>query len=112
MNRREFLKLGATWTLTASTIPADSLGSSRQALPALPRVNGGINVQPLRRLGRTPDPDVPLIQPELVDLQMKMVYELGFQWIRITISFDRFGPDFLAAIPYVRAARALGVNVL
>ena len=115
MNRREFLKLGATWTLTASTIPADSLGSSRQALPALPRVNGGINVQPLRRLAQTlapSDPDVPLIQPELVDLQMKMVYELGFQWIRITISFDRFGPDFLAAIPYVRSARALGVNVL
>ncbi len=60
----------------------------------------------------TPDVDVPLIQPELVDLQMQTVYELGFEWLRITISFDRFGPDFVAAIPYVRAARALGVNVL
>jgi len=28
------------------------------------------------------------------------------------ISFDNFGPNFLAAIPYVRAARALGIDVL
>ncbi|HXV59277.1 MAG TPA: hypothetical protein VEK15_01185 [Vicinamibacteria bacterium] len=66
----------------------------------------------MRRLeanaGRTP----PLIVPELVDAQMRALYELGFERIRVTISFDRFGPDFLAAIPYVRAARALGMDVL
>ena len=115
MNRREFLKLGTALALTPAIVPANALGSSRLVLPALPRVNGGINVQPLRRMGQTPvtpDVDVPLIQPELVDLQMQAVYELGFEWLRITISFDRFGPDFVAAIPYVRAARALGVNVL
>jgi hypothetical protein len=32
--------------------------------------------------------------------------------MRITIAFHRFSDDFLAAIPYVRAARALGIHVL
>ena len=69
-------------------------------------------MHPVRRL----DPDAgltpPLIVPELVDLQMRCVYERGFQRIRTTISFDNFGPDLLAAIPYVRAARALGIDAL
>ena len=43
---------------------------------------------------------------------MKNLYELGFEQLRITISFEHFGPDFLAAIPYVRAARALGIDVV
>lgn len=104
MDRREFLRLGlsglaAAGVQTTSPVP-------------VPRVNGGINIQPLRRL----DPDAgltpPLILPELVDAQMKALYELGYEHVRLTISFDRFGPDFVAAIPYVRAARALGMDVL
>jgi hypothetical protein len=75
-------------------------------------VNGGINIQPVRRLEEDAGFTEPLVVPELVDLQMRLVYELGFEWMRITISFDGFGPEFLAAIPYVRAARALGINVL
>jgi hypothetical protein len=80
-------------------------------LPPLPRVNGAINVQPLRTFALQPGNGVPIV-PELVELQMRLLYELGFEWIRITISFSRFSSDFLAAIPYVRAARALGINVL
>jgi len=106
MDRRGFLRLGL----------GGLVGGRLQAAPPVPapvpRVNGGINVQPLRRLepdaGLTP----PLILPELVDAQMKTLYELGYEHVRVTISFDRFGPDFLAAIPYVRAARALGMDVL
>jgi hypothetical protein len=75
-------------------------------------VNGGINIQPLRRLDANSGSTPPLIVPELVDAQLRAVYELGFEQIRLTISFDRFGPDFLAAIPYARAARALGIDVL
>jgi hypothetical protein len=75
-------------------------------------VNGGINIQPLRRLDPGAGFSPPLIIPELVDAQMKALYELGYEHIRLTISFNRFGPDFLAAIPYARAARALGMDVL
>jgi hypothetical protein len=75
-------------------------------------VNGGINIQPLRRFEDDAGFTEPLIVPELVDIQMRLLYELGFEWMRITISFAEFGPEFLAAIPYVRAARALGINVL
>jgi hypothetical protein len=76
-----------------------------------PKVNGGINVAPLRRLDDDPDERDPVILPELVALQMKAVYELGFDGIRIGAGFgDR--PNFLAAIPYVRAARALGIDVV
>ena len=78
----------------------------------VPRVNGGINIQPVRRLDEESGFTEPLIIPELVDIQLRAVYELGFEWMRITLSFDQFGPEFLAAIPYVRAARALGINVL
>jgi hypothetical protein len=104
MRRREFLGLGLSGA-AGSLLP-------RSTPVAVPRVNGGVNLQPLRRLdpgaGFTP----PLIVPELVDAQMEVVYSLGFEQIRLTLSFDRFGPDFLAAIPYVRAARALGIDVL
>ncbi len=78
----------------------------------VPRINVGINIQPVRRLDGQSGFAEPLIIPELVDLQLRRIYELGFEWMRITISFNRFGPDFLAAVPYVRAARALGINVL
>ncbi len=104
MDRRDFLRLGLSGLATAGV----------QTTPAVPvpRVNGGINIQPLRRL----DPDAgltpPLILPELVDAQIKALYELGYEHVRLTLSFDRFGPDFVAAIPYVRAARALGMDVL
>jgi hypothetical protein len=104
----------------ASYAVAAVVGRGREALgsqvpplpPPIPRVNGGINIQPVRRFEEDAGFTEPLIVPELVDIQMRRVYELGFEWIRITISFDGFGPEFLAAIPYVRAARALGINVL
>jgi hypothetical protein len=80
-------------------------------LPRVPRVNGAINIPPLRRLGAGAGP-WPGIEPDLVDAQVRALYELGFAAIRITASFARFGADFLAAIPYVRAARALGLDVL
>jgi hypothetical protein len=82
------------------------------ALPPVPRVNGAINLQPVRRFDPNAGLSPPLINPILVDLQLRTVYQLGFAQIRLTLSFDRFGPDFFAAIPYVRAARALGIDVL
>lgn len=104
MKRRDFLRLGLTSAAGALVQPAHR--------PPIPRVNGGINVSPLRRLETNAGFTPPLIIPKLVDLQMKLVYELGFEQLRITISFDNFGPNFLAAIPYVRAARALGIDVV
>jgi hypothetical protein len=98
MDRRDFLRLGLGGLVGA--------GVQTDAPVPVPRVNGGINIQPVRRLepdaGLTP----PLILPEVVDAQMRALYELGFEHVRLTLSFDRFGPDFVAAIPYVRAARA------
>ena len=81
-------------------------------LPLVPRINGGINVHPLRRLEGPFN--LPVIIPELVDLQLRAVYELGIQQIRTTVAFDAFGfgSSFLGAIPYVRAARALGIDVV
>jgi hypothetical protein len=74
-----------------------------------PKVNGAINVQPLRCLGCSATDET--IDPALVDLQLQEVYELGFDGIRITAPLgDRH--SFLAAIPYVRAARALGIDAL
>lgn len=114
LTRRGLLELlgGATLGAWAEIVEARQETPAPVELQAVPRVNGGINVQPLRRLVEDTGFTPPLIRPDLVDLQMKLVYELGFEWIRLTISFNRFGPDFLAAIPYVRAARALGINVL
>jgi hypothetical protein len=104
--------MGASFALASVVRPAQAAWQGQEALPPLPRVNGGINIQPLRRIEENAGFTQPLIVPDLVDLQMRLVYELGFEWMRITISFDGFGPEFLAAIPYVRAARALGINVL
>jgi hypothetical protein len=81
-----------------------------QALLPAPRVNGGINLQPVRLLGGSPD--TPGIDPAIVDAQLATVYALGFQQARITVSWNRFGNDFFAAIPYVRACRALGLDVV
>jgi len=103
MNRREFLRLGV----------AGAAGAVARVSPlAVPRVNGGIVVNPLRRFEPNAGLTPPLIVPRLVDLQMKLVYELGFSHMRIMIAFENFGANFLAAIPYVRAARALGIDVL
>jgi hypothetical protein len=104
IDRRGFFRLGLGGIA--------GLGLPSTAAQPVPRVNGGINVQPLRRLDPGAGFAPPLIRPELVDAQLKALYELGFEQARITISFDRFGPDFVAAIPYVRAARALGIDVL
>jgi hypothetical protein len=109
MRRREFLRLGLAGMLGV-------IGSRRRlqgaGLSPVPRVNGGIGVAPVRRFESNAGSTPPLIVPRLVELQMKAIYDLGFQQMRITISFERFGPNFLAAIPYVRAARALGIDVL
>ena len=103
MNRREFLRLGV----------AGAAGAAAPLSPvAIPRVNGGIVVNPVRRFETNAGFTLPLIVPRLVDLQMRLVYELGFSHMRIMISFEEFGPNFFAAIPYVRAARALGIDVL
>lgn len=110
MRRRHLLQL-----LAAGLAALPRGRAAAQGVPerrAVPRVNGGINVQPLRRLEPTPEASPPLIEPALVDLQMRAVYALGFQQLRITLSFNRFGPDFFAAIPYVRCARALGIDVV
>jgi hypothetical protein len=104
MKRREFVRLGLTGF-------AGLASGSKPKVP-IPRVNGGVNVQPVRRLDINAGFTPPLIVPELVDSQMRALYELGFEHVRLTISFNRFGPDFIAAIPYVRASRALGMDVL
>ena len=76
---------------------------------AVPKVNGAINIHPLRCLGCPPDDD--LIDDTLVALQLRAVYELGFDGIRITAPLgDRH--SLLAALPYVRIARALGIDAL
>jgi hypothetical protein len=77
----------------------------------VPRANGGINVHPVRRLGPATGADDFVIQPELVALQSREVYELGFDGLRITAPLDDEG-SFLAAIPYVRCARALGIDAV
>jgi hypothetical protein len=75
----------------------------------VPKVNGGVNVHPLRCLGCRPSD--PTIDPALVALQLRAVYELGFDGIRITAPLgDR--ASLLAAVPYARAARALGIDAL
>jgi len=105
MLRRRFLQ-----AVAAGATASRGLAQNTPVLPPVPRVNGGINVQPLRLLD--PGAAAPLIEPALVDLQMRALYALGFEQIRITLSFNRFGPDFFAAIPYVRCALALGIDVV
>jgi len=76
---------------------------------AVPKVNGAVNVHPLRCLGCAAVDST--IDPSLVTLQLQAAYELGFDGIRITAPLsDRY--SLLAAIPYVRAARALGIDAL
>ncbi len=77
----------------------------------IPRVNGGINIQPIRVVDPAEGSE-PIIRPELIDLQLRAIYEAGFESIRLTLSWDGLRFDLLAAIPYVRAARALGIDVL
>jgi hypothetical protein len=78
----------------------------------VPKVNDGINIHPLRRLDTNIEEDGPLvITPELVALQLKTVYELGFDGIRLTAAFGHRS-NLLGAVPYVRAARALGIDAV
>lgn len=76
-----------------------------------PRVNGGINIHPLWRLGRASSPGDSTIVPELISLQLDSVYALGFDGMRLTAPFsEREG--FLAAVTYARAARAIGIDAI
>jgi hypothetical protein len=129
VNRRSFLQAAAGAPLGFLGLLAHSCGSGDAGAPTrtepappnmgptptpgpavpVPKVNGGLNVQPLRCLSCAPT-DAGIV-PELVALQMAPVYELGFDGLRITAPFsDR--QSFLAAIPYVRAARALGIDAV
>ena len=76
-----------------------------------PRINDGINVHPLRRLGPPPAPNDPTIVPDLISLQLESVYSLGFDGIRITAPLSDRG-SFLAAIAYARAIRAVGIDAV
>jgi len=111
MRRREILGLLGAVGAAPRTLLGQAAPIPPVSLPRVPRVNGAINVPPLRHLDPAAN-RLPGIVPELVDAQVRALYELGFAAIRITVSFSRFGQDFLAAIPYVRAARALGLDVL
>jgi hypothetical protein len=93
---------------TGTTPAARSVDDT--AIP-VPKVNGGINVHPLRRPDSDPAEQDPVIVPDLVALQVRAAYELGFDGLRITAPFGDRG-SFLAAIPYVRAARALGIDAV
>jgi len=126
--RRRFLRLSAGlpvglagWVSNGCGAGAGSpsapaaVGSSRvpDAPPGepivAPKVNGALNVQPLRCLGCAAGDET--IEPALVTLQLSSAYGLGFDGLRITAPLgDR--NSFLAAIPYVRAARALGIDAL
>ena len=112
LTRREVLARASTCGWLAVGWPDRLLAEQPSTrLPPVPRINGNINVHPVRLLE---GPNDPRIIPELVDLQLRTIYALGIQQIRTTISFDKrgFGFDFLGAIPYIRAARALGIDVL
>lgn len=108
-DRRTFLRgvAGAA----ASLASARTLSGLGPPPPPVPRVRQAINVQPLRRFGQDEDPARPLVEPELIALQLREVYALGFDGLRITVPFNDRG-NFLGAIPYVRAARALGIDVV
>lgn len=96
---------------TAETGPAPAARASDDTAIPVPKVNGGINVHPLRRLDEDPAEQDPVIVPDLVALQVRAAYELGFDGLRITAPFGDRG-NFLAAIPYARAARALGIDAV
>lgn len=111
LTRRELLR----WPLALALAGPASRALGRQAsdgVPApLPRVNGGLNLQPIRRSGALKG-GAPTEGPDLVELQTRILYELGFSSMRITLSFESFNQNFLAAVPYVRAVRALGIDVV
>ena len=127
LSRRAFLSLATAATASAlpGIAPLPALAGSgnrakrrrrrrrkRRELPPLPKVNGAINIQPIRRFGPDQEPvDVDLI-PRIIDLQMRALYELGFDSVRMTLGFADQGLNLLGAIPYLRAARALGIDVL
>jgi hypothetical protein len=74
-----------------------------------PKVNGALNVQPLRCFGCGAADET--IEPQLVALQLSSAYGLGFDGLRVTAPLgDR--NTLLAVIPYVRAARAVGIDAL
>jgi hypothetical protein len=126
--RRRFLRLSAgaplglaAWLADGCSPPARSRGAPRgggggggpeapeEEPIVVPAVNGAINVQPARCFGCLPTDQT--IEPDLVRLQLSIVYELGFDGIRITAPLGDRG-TLLAAIPYVRAARAIGLDAL
>jgi hypothetical protein len=129
VDRRRFLQLstGASLGLTGwlaqgcsgsnAAFPPPSTGGVvpvpvDPALAAIvtPKVNGGINVHAVRRLDFDSNEHDFVIVPELVALQLRAAYELGFEGLRLSVSIsDRGG--LLAAIPYARAARALGLDL-
>jgi len=109
-SRRDLLRLPLAGALASLARPAAA--AAPVDLPPLPRVNGGMNIQPVRHLNPPGSPEEFAIGPDLVELQLRLLYELGFSSIRITLTFDQFGRDFLAALPYVRGARALGIDVV
>ena len=96
---------------TASTGTTPAARSVDDIAIPVPKANEGINVHPLRRLDADPAEQDPVIVPDLVALQVRAVYELGFDGLRITAPFGDRG-SFLAAIPYARAARALGIDAV
>jgi hypothetical protein len=112
-----FLGKGCSAGGDATAVPTPATGTTPAARAAdetavrVPKVNGGINVHPLRRLDEDPAEQDPVIVPDLVALQVRAAYELGFDGLRVTAPFGDRG-SFLAAIPYARAARALGIDAV
>jgi len=112
LTRRELLCMPAALALTGLAARSHAQETQPPApFPALPRVNGGLNLQPIRRAGPLMG-QPPTTGPDLVELQTRILYELGFSSMRITLTFESFNQNFLAAVPYVRAARALGIDVV
>src|SRR5512147_1587697 len=68
-------------------IPPISPGTPGTNPVLAPRVNGAVNIHPLRVLGSATSSSDALIVPELVALQLESVYALGFDGIRITAPF-------------------------
>jgi hypothetical protein len=130
--RREFLRAAAGASLGVTGALASGCGGD--ALPTLetttgptrsivadldpngifvPKINDGMTVHLLRRLDSDPNEDKqhPVIIPELIALQLRFLYENGFDGMRLGVSIvDR--PALIAAVLYVRAARALGIDAL
>ena len=88
LTRRELLaRASACGWLAVGRLDTRLAGHPSLRLPLVPRINGGINVHPLRRLEGSFD--LPVIIPELVDLQLRAFYELGIQQIRTTVPMRR-----------------------